>query len=101
MGLQPPNWADAIRDKLDEVADRYPVFAGSPLSQRYTIAEVRYDGIFEHDGDAQHVITISADLFRSLSRLPETWQKEREPARAKAEARLRSALQCVVTSVRP
>lgn len=47
MGSHPPKWSEAIREKLDEVAARYPSLAGSPLSQRYTFAEVRYDGIFE------------------------------------------------------
>jgi hypothetical protein len=49
MGLQPPGWGQAVRDKLDEVACRYAAFRNGavPFSERVTIAEVRYDGIFE------------------------------------------------------
>lgn len=80
--------------------DTRPAFGGVLHLSRYGHAGYAYRAKSDA-GDAQHVITISADLFRSLSRLPETWQKEREAARAKAEACLRSAVQCIVTSVRP
>jgi len=77
-----------------------PAFGGVLHVSRFGHAGYAYRAT-SNAGDAHHVITISADLFRSLSRLPETWQKERDAARAKAEACLRSSLQCIVTAVRP
>jgi hypothetical protein len=48
MGNNPPRWSDAIRDKLDAVARQYAEFRdAAPFSRQCTIAEVRYDGIFE------------------------------------------------------
>ena len=49
MGSNPAHWSDSLRDKLDEVASRYSAFAGgaAKFSQRVTLCEIRYDGVFE------------------------------------------------------
>src|SRR5215207_9907339 len=48
MGSNPPKWSEALVQKLDAIASQYSAFKqGAAFSQRLTIAEVRYDGIFE------------------------------------------------------
>jgi hypothetical protein len=71
MGSNPPKWSEALVQKLDAIASQYSAFKkGAAFSQRLTIAEVRYDGIFERYLEEWQASAKNFAEFQKKQKLP-------------------------------
>jgi hypothetical protein len=71
MGSNPPKWSEPLLQKLDAIAAQYSAFRqGAPFSQRCTIAEVRYDGVFERYLEEWNASATEFAKFQKKQKLP-------------------------------